>query len=232
MIEPRPSNARGFFDHGWLKTQHTFSFAGYRDPKHQGFRSLRVINEDHVAPGAGFGMHPHQDMEIVTYVLSGSLEHSDNMGNGSTIGPGQLQTMTAGTGLMHSERNPSSSEDVHLMQIWIRPERKGLRPTYAQKEFPQVDRSGRLCLVASRDGRQESLTINQDASLFLATLEADQRVEHRLQPGRHAWLQVLRGAVDLNGALFGAGDGAAASDESELTITGSDPSELLLFDLA
>jgi redox-sensitive bicupin YhaK (pirin superfamily) len=232
MIRIRRSAERGYFDHGWLDTYHTFSFARYLDRAHMGFRALRVINEDRVAPGGGFGAHPHEDMEIVTYVLEGALSHQDSLGNGSTVRPGELQRMTAGTGIVHSEFNPSPAEAVHLYQIWILPEREGLSPSYEQKAFPEAERRGRLRLVASPDGRDGSLTIRQDAALYLASLEAGEVVSHEPVRGRHAWLQVLRGEVSLNGQALAAGDGASASDEAELSIRAEGPAEVLLFDLS
>ncbi|QDV34621.1 pirin family protein [Tautonia plasticadhaerens] len=232
MMTIRGAGERGHFDHGWLDTYHTFSFARYVDRRHMGFRALRVINEDRVAPGRGFGTHPHGDMEIVTYVLSGALEHRDSLGTGSVIRPGELQRMTAGTGITHSEFNPSESEPVHLYQIWLLPEREGLEPSYEQKAFPEDERRNRLRLVASPDGTGGSLTIRQDARLYLATLDGGREVSHELAPGRHAWLQVLRGGVTLNGSALSAGDGAALGDESALAIRADEPSEVLLFDLA
>src|SRR5262249_51571104 len=220
MIRIRKATDRGHFDHGWLDTYHTFSFADYYDPAHLGFRSLRVINDDQVQPGQGFGMHGHRDMEIVTYVLDGALEHRDSMGNGAVLRPGELQHMTAGTGVRHSEFNPSDGEEVHLYQIWLLPERKGLPPSYDQKAFPDEERRGTLRLVASPTGEHGSLTIRQDARLYLSTLRAGETVAHALQPGRHAWLQVLRGEAVLNGHPLAAGDGAAVSQEEELEITG------------
>jgi redox-sensitive bicupin YhaK (pirin superfamily) len=232
MIRVRKASERGHFDHGWLDTYHTFSFARYYDPRHMGFRALRVINDDQVAPGRGFGTHGHQDMEIVTYVLKGALEHRDSLGTGSTIRPGELQRMTAGTGITHSEFNPSPTEPVHLYQIWLLPERAGLEPSYEQKAFPEEERRNRLRLVASPDGQGGSLSIRQDARLFLGSLEERQEVSHALTPGRHAWLQVLRGGVSLNGSTLAAGDGAAVSAESDLKIQADGSSEVLLFDLA
>ena len=218
MIRVRKASERGHFDHGWLDTYHTFSFSRYYDPRHMGFRALRVINEDRVQPGQGFGTHGHEDMEIVTYVLAGALEHKDSLGNGSTIRPGELQRMTAGTGIRHSEFNPSQTEPVHLYQIWLLPEREGLEPSYEQRAFPEEERRNRLRLVASPDGGDGSLTIRQDARLYLATLDEGHEVSHEIPPGRHAWLQVLRGGVSLNGQALSAGDGAAVSDESALAI--------------
>jgi redox-sensitive bicupin YhaK (pirin superfamily) len=231
MIRVRKSADRGHFDHGWLDTSHTFSFADYYVPDQMGFRALRVINEDRVRPGRGFGTHGHRDMEIVSYVLEGSLEHKDSLGSGAVLRPGEFQRITAGTGVMHSEFNPSRTEPVHFYQIWLLPERKGLKPGYEQKAFAEAQRRGRLQLVASRDGRDGSLTIHQDADIFLASL-AGQEVSHELKPGRHAWVQVLRGAVDLNGVALAEGDGAAVSDEAALRLTAGDRAEVMLFDLA
>ncbi len=232
MIRIRRAEERGHLDHGWLDTRHTFSFGRYHDPSHMGFRALRVMNEDWVKPGSGFGAHPHRDMEIVTYVLEGLLEHRDSLGGGGTIRPGELQRMTAGTGIVHSEANPSPAESVHLYQIWLLPEREGLAPSYEQRAFPEAERRGRLRLVASPDGREGSLTIRQDAALYLGTLDADGEVSRAMTPGRHAWLQVLRGAVQLNGRPLAEGDGAAVSEEGLLSIRADRPSEILLFDLA
>jgi redox-sensitive bicupin YhaK (pirin superfamily) len=232
MIRIRKAAERGHFDHGWLDTYHTFSFADYYDPAQVGFRSLRVINDDRVQPGEGFGMHGHRDMEIITYVLEGALEHRDSLGNGAVLRPGELQHMTAGTGVRHSEFNPSPSEPVHLYQIWLLPERRGLAPSYEQRPFAEAERRGRLRLVASPDGEDGSLTIRQDARLYLSTLRAGEAVAHALSPGRHAWLQVLRGQVTLNGHRLNVGDGAAVSEEGRLEIGGQDDAEVLLFDLA
>ena len=232
MIRVRKASERGHFDHGWLDTHHTFSFSRYYDPRHMGFRVLRVINEDWVLPGRGFGSHPHEDMEIVTYVLDGALAHRDSLGTGSTIRPSELQRMTAGTGIVHSEFNPSETEPVHLYQIWLLPEKEGLEPSYEQRAFPEAERHNQLRLVASPDGRDGSLAIRQDARLFLASVEEGREVSQDLAPGRHAWLQVLRGDVTLNGTPLAAGDGAALSDETALTIRAEAPSEVLLFDLA
>jgi quercetin 2,3-dioxygenase len=230
MIRVRRAGDRGHFDHGWLDTYHTFSFGDYADPEHMGFRSLRVLNEDRVAPGQGFGMHPHRDMEIVTCVLEGALEHRDSLGSGGVIRPGELQRMTAGTGIWHSEFNPSPAEPVHLVQVWLHPERKGLRPGYDQKAFPAEGRKDRFQLVASGDGRDDSLHIRQDADLYLA--ELTRPVVHRPAKGRHAWLQVLRGSLTLNGQPLATGDGAAVSDEQELEVSPQGPAAVMLFDLA
>jgi len=232
MIWVRKSVDRGHFDHGWLDTRHTFSFGRYYDPKQMGFRSLRVINEDRVKPGEGFGAHPHEDMEIVTYVLEGGLAHRDSLGTGSVIRPGELQQMTAGTGITHSEYNASPVEPVHFYQIWLLPEREGLTPSYEQRKFPAEERKNRLRLVASRDGIDGSLTIHTDARLFLAALDGERSLSHSLPAGRHAWLQVLRGNVDLSGLALTAGDGAALSEESKLAIRSDGASEVMLFDLS
>lgn len=232
MIHVRRAVERGHFDHGWLDTFHTFSFADYFDAEHHHFRSLRVINEDRVAPGQGFGMHGHRDMEIVTYVLEGALQHKDSLSNGSILRPGEFQRMSAGSGIRHSEFNPSATEPVHLYQIWLFPSQHGVKPSYEQKAFAEAERLGRLRLVASPNGAGGSLTIHQDARVFLATLSKDQRVNHELAPGRHAWLQVLRGRVSLNDTSLDTSDGAAISEERLLTIRADQPAEIMLFDLA
>jgi redox-sensitive bicupin YhaK (pirin superfamily) len=232
MIRVRKASERGHFDHGWLDTSHTFSFSRYYDPEHMGFRALRVINEDRVRPGRGFGTHGHENMEIVTYVLSGALAHRDSLGSGSTLRPGEFQRMTAGTGITHSEFNPSQDEPAHFYQIWLLPEREGLAPSYEQKAFSEEERHNRLRLVASPDGKDGSLTIRQDARLHLATLDEGHELEHAIAAGRHAWLQVLRGNVRLNGQPLSAGDGAAVSEEPTLTILADQASEIMLFDLA
>jgi hypothetical protein len=232
MIRIRKGDERGHFDHGWLDTYHSFSFSDYYDPGQMGFRSLRVINEDRVAPGRGFGMHPHRDMEIVTYVLSGAIAHRDSLGTGSVLRAGELQRMTAGTGIRHSEFNDSATEPVHLYQIWLLPERRGLEPGYEQRGFDVAGRRGRFRVVAAPDGRDGALTIRQDATLHLAALEAGEQAVHPLAPGRHAWLQVLRGRVTLDGRPLEAGDGAALSEEAGLTVRAEESSEVLLFDLA
>jgi redox-sensitive bicupin YhaK (pirin superfamily) len=232
MIKLRLSHERGHANHGWLDTYHTFSFADYYDPAHVGFRSLRVINEDRVAPGAGFGTHPHRDMEILTYVLEGALEHRDSMGNGSVIRPGQVQRMSAGTGVTHSEYNASKTEPVHLLQIWVLPERKGIEPGYEEREFPAEERQGRWRLIAARDGREGAARWHQDADLYVTLLSPGERVTHRLRPGRHAWAQVARGAVTLNGQPLKAGDGAAISEEEAVEAQADEAAEVLLFDLA
>jgi redox-sensitive bicupin YhaK (pirin superfamily) len=232
MIRFRKAAERGHFDHGWLDTYHTFSFGDYFDPAHMGFRSLRVINDDRVQSGQGFGMHGHRDMEIITYVLDGALEHRDSLGNGSVLRAGELQHMTAGTGVRHSEFNPSDQQEVHLYQIWLLPERKGLQPSYEQKAFSDEQKRGALRLVASPTGEHGSLTIHQDARLYLSRLKSEETVAHTLKPGRHAWLQVLRGTVALNGHPLSPGDGAAVSEEEKLEIKAQDDAEVMLFDLA
>ena len=231
MIILRPSAARGHADHGWLDTFHTFSFADYHDPAHMGFRGLRVINEDRVAPGMGFGTHPHRDMEILTYILAGRLAHKDSMGNGREIAPGQLQAMSAGTGITHSEFNPSRTDPVHLLQIWLLPDRKGHTPRYAEWS-PGAGEGGALTLLASPDGREGSAAIHQDARLYLVKLAAEEAATHPLAPGRAAWLQVMRGSLTLNGHALTAGDGAAVESESALALHASAEAEALLFDLA
>ena len=233
MITIRRSQERGGADHGWLNTRHTFSFDSYYDPAHMHFRALRVINEDVVQPGQGFPTHPHRDMEIITYVLEGALQHKDSLGNGSVIRPGDGQRMSAGSGILHSEFNASKTEPVHLLQIWIMPESKGIEPGYEQKAFPEAEKRGRLRLIAGHNGQNGAVTVHQDVSLYVALLDKQQKVEHALSPGRHAWLQVAKGSVELNGTRLEQGDGAAASDEQKLAITGAeDGSEILLFDLA
>jgi redox-sensitive bicupin YhaK (pirin superfamily) len=232
MITIRPANERGHADHGWLDTYHTFSFSSYRDPRHMRFRALRVMNEDVVAPGQGFGTHPHDNMEIVTYVLSGALEHRDSMGNGEVLRPGEFQRMSAGTGITHSEFNPSASEPVHLYQIWLFPAQKGIEPSYEQTRFDESERHNHLRLVASPDAADGSLTIHTDARVYLASLDAGQQVTQELAPGRHAWLQVLRGAVTLNGQPLATSDGAAVSEETTLAIAATEEAEVILFDLA
>jgi redox-sensitive bicupin YhaK (pirin superfamily) len=227
----RRSAERGHADHGWLDTSHTFSFADYYDPEFMGFRALRVINEDFVAPAKGFGMHPHANMEIVTYVLEGELAHRDSLGNGSIIRPGEVQRMSAGTGVTHSEMNPSKTTPVHLLQIWILPDRRGYPPSYEQTAFPEAERRGRLCVVASPDGRDGSVTIHQDATLSVALLGPGDRVEHVLTDGRYGWLQVARGAVELDGQRLAAGDGLAVAGPGALAIRGVEDAEILVFDL-
>ena len=232
MIKIRKANDRGHFNFGWLDTYHTFSFSDYYDPSFMGFRSLRVINEDFVHAGRGFPKHSHRDMEIITYILEGALEHRDSMGNGSVIRPGDVQRMTAGTGVSHSEANPSSEDSVHLLQIWIMPQEFGLTPGYEQKFFSDEQKQGSLCLIASDDGRDGSVTVHQDLSVYSAILENGQAVNHQLAPNRQAWIQVARGAVAVNGENLDQGDGAAISGESKLTVSGQTRSEIVLFDLA
>jgi quercetin 2,3-dioxygenase len=232
MLTIRRSADRGHAEHGWLDSRHTFSFADYQDPAHMGFRSLRVINEDRVQPAKGFGTHPHRDMEILSYVLEGGLSHKDSLGTGSTIRPGDVQRMTAGTGVTHSEFNASPAEPVHFLQIWLLPEKRGLSPSYEQKHFAESQRQGRLQLVASPDGRQGSLTVHQDVAVYTALLGAKERAELPLGKGRHAWVQVARGSVKANGETLLAGDGAALSDEAGLKLEGVEPAEVLVFDLA
>jgi len=232
MIRVRKAAERGHFDLGWLDTYHTFSFGDYYDPAHLGFRSLRVINDDRVQPGQGFGMHGHRDMEIVTYVLDGALQHKDSLGNGSIIRAGELQRMTAGTGVRHSEFNPSDKEAVHLYQIWLLPERKGLKPSYQELALDEAQKRGRFRLVASPDGSDGSLTIHQDARLYLASLSPGEGVAHEIDRARSAWLQVLRGRVNVLGHDLAAGDGVAVTDDDAISIQATVPSEVLLFDLA
>jgi quercetin 2,3-dioxygenase len=231
MIRHRKSDERGHFDHGWLQTYHTFSFSRYYDPRNMNFRSLRVMNEDWIAPGQGFGTHDHDNMEIVTYVLEGEVAHRDSLGSGDVLRPGEFQRMTAGTGISHSEFNSSRTDPLHLYQIWLLPERAGLEPSYEQKAFPQDERHNRLRLVASPDGHDGSLTIRQDARIYLGSIDQDRELTHALAGGRHAWLQVLRGNVDLNGLAMSAGDGAAISDELSLAVRSNSSSEVMLFDL-
>ncbi len=232
MIRIRKADERGHFNHGWLDTFHSFSFGEYFDPAHMGFRSLRVINDDRVQPGQGFGMHGHRDMEIVTYVLEGTLEHRDSMGNSSLIRAGELQRMTAGTGVRHSEYNPSDKEWVHLYQIWLLPQRQGLPPSYEQRTVAEGQTRGRFRLVASPDGADGSLTIHQDARLYLASLPAGQEIPHTLERGRAAWLQILRGSAALLNHTLSAGDGVAVEKEDAVAVRAAVPSEVLLFDLA
>ena len=234
MITIRRSEERGHADHGWLDSRHTFSFADYHDPEHMGFSDLRVINEDRVKPDQGFGTHGHRDMEIISYVLEGELGHRDSMGTGSVIRPGELQRMSAGTGVRHSEMNASAKEPVHFMQIWVLPDRAGHEPGYEQKAFPEADRRGKLRLAASPDGAEGSLTIHQQARLYLTLLGAGERVRHALAPGRSAWVQVARGEVSVNGTPLRAGDGAALTGEAavELAGRGEGVADVLVFDLA
>ncbi len=231
MLIRRPANERGHANYGWLDSHHTFSFANYHDPQHMGFRSLRVINDDRVDPGAGFPTHPHRDMEIVSYVVEGALEHKDSMGNGSVIRPGDVQRMSAGTGVRHSEYNPSKQEGVRFLQIWIQPDERGVQPSYEQKNF-SGERNGKLCLVASPDGEQDSVRILQDARIYASVLEAGEAVTHSIGEDRHIWLQIVDGAVIANGTTLGPGDGAALSEEASLKIEAEQAAHFLLFDLA
>lgn len=246
MIALRKSEDRGHAHHGWLDSRFTFSFAEYHDPEQMGFRSLRVINDDHIEAGRGFGTHGHQDMEIITYVLEGSVAHKDSMGTTAVVRPGEVQRMTAGTGVRHSEFNPSPTDELHLLQIWIIPNQRGLPPGYEQKAFPEAELRGKLRLVADREGRGGAVTIHQDAALYATRLNKGESVSHPLKPGRYAWLHVARGSVALKGRAEGraegmpdsdpielrAGDGAAISDEAAIVLEGQDSAEVLLFDLA
>ena len=231
MLTVRKADERGHASHGWLDTWHTFSFADYHDPREMGFGALRVINDDKVEPGQGFGTHGHRDMEIITYVLEGALEHKDSMGNGSIIRPGNVQRMSAGTGVRHSEFNPSREERVHLLQIWIEPRITGVRPSYEEKQFGVPERKGRLRLIASPDGRDGSVTIHQDAYVHAALLDGKDAAAHRLAPGRRAYVHVARGAVKVNGIELRGGDGAKITEEREIEFNGAKQAELLLFDL-
>ena len=229
MITLRKSNERGHANHGWLDSWFTFSFADYHDPAHMGFRTLRVINDDRVAAGGGFGAHPHRDMEIISYVLSGALEHKDSMGNGSVIRAGDFQYMAAGSGVTHSEFNPSD-EETHLLQIWILPDEKSVTPRYAERKMADAA-TGKLHLIASKTGRDNSIAIHQDADLFLAKLNSGDRIGHALRPQRHAWVHVAEGEVELNGMSLSAGDAAAVSEENKLILIAKAKSQVLLFDL-
>jgi redox-sensitive bicupin YhaK (pirin superfamily) len=228
----RRGSERGYADHGWLRSFHTFSFADYYAPAHMGFRSLRVINEDRVQGGKGFGTHPHRDMEIISYVLSGALQHKDSMGTGSIIRPGDVQRMSAGTGVTHSEFNASPTDTVHFLQIWLLPDSRGIAPSYEQKHFSEEERQGRLRLVASKGARDGSVAIHQDASLFAGLLAPEQRVSYDLPQGRYAWLHVARGKVEVAGAELSAGDAGAFEQGGEIALVAREPSEVLLFDLA
>jgi len=232
MITLRPTDERGKTKTNWLDSRHSFSFGDYLDPAHHHFRALRVINEDWIAPGMGFGLHPHRDMEIVTIVLAGALEHKDSLGNGGIIRCGEIQRMTAGTGLMHSEFNPSADETAHLLQIWMLPERKGLTPSYEQRTLDWSDVRNGLKLIATHDGREGAITVNQDVELFVGSLDAGGTATIVLGEARHAWLQATRGALTLNGMPLRAGDGAAVSEEAKLSLAANEASEFLLFDLA
>lgn len=232
MIAIRRSEDRGIANHGWLDSRHTFSFGDYYDADQMGFGSLRVINEDRVRPGAGFGTHGHRDMEIISYVVDGALEHKDSIGTGSVIRPGDVQRMSAGTGIRHSEFNHSAEKPVHFLQIWLLPERGGINPGYEQKRFSDDDKRGRLRLIASRDGREGSVTVHQDADIFASVLNKNETVTHTFTGNRKAWVQVVRGTVEINGQELRAGDGAQAQNVATLTLTGrADDSEVLLFDL-
>jgi redox-sensitive bicupin YhaK (pirin superfamily) len=226
----RKANERGHAEHGWLDAYHTFSFSDYNDPQWRSFRSLRVLNDDLIMPGMGFGAHPHRDMEIITYILSGALQHKDSMGNGRVIRTGELQYMSAGSGVFHSEFNPSKDEAAHLLQIWIEPDAKNLTPRYAEKSLQDAER-GKLHLITSKAGRDGSIAIHQDADLWLAKLNADDRVAHTLNPGRHAWVHVAEGEVVLNGKPLFGGDAAAVDSETKLLLSANKPSQVLLFDL-
>ncbi|MEZ6047091.1 MAG: pirin family protein [Planctomycetaceae bacterium] len=231
MLTLRRAADRGHADHGWLDTYHTFSFSSYFDPRQMRFRSLRVMNEDHVAPGRGFGTHPHDNMEIVTYILEGALEHQDSMGNGEVLRPGEFQRMTAGTGITHSEFNPSHEEPVHLYQIWLLPSEEDLEPSYEQKAFPLEGRTNQFQLVASPTAAAGSLLIHQDARIYLANLDPGKSLTYSMQPDRHAWLQVLRGSLELNGEQLQTSDGVAISEEQELQLKSAAGTEVMLFDL-
>ncbi|HEV2436004.1 MAG TPA: pirin family protein [Verrucomicrobiae bacterium] len=230
MMTIRKANERGHADHGWLNSYHTFSFADYYDPQWMGFRDLRVINDDTVAAGAGFGQHPHRDMEIISYVLDGELEHRDSMGNGRIIKPGEFQYMAAGTGVVHSEYNPSKQSPVHFLQIWIQPDKPGAKPAYGEKTCANAE-PGELHLIASKSGRDDSIRINQDADLWLARFTNGQRAAHQLKPKRHAWVHVAEGEVTLNGKTLKGGDAAAMSGELKLELAGQGNAQVLLFDL-
>jgi redox-sensitive bicupin YhaK (pirin superfamily) len=231
MFTVRPARERGHADHGWLDSHHTFSFANYYDENHMGFRALRVINDDRVAAGRGFGAHPHRDMEIISYVLEGALEHRDSMGTGSVIRAEDVQRMSAGTGVAHSEQNASRSEPVHFLQIWLQPSQRGLKPSYEQKTFSTADKQGRLRVVASPDGRDGSVTIHSDAVVHAGVFAPQQSAELTLARGRHAWVQVARGKLRVNGQELGEGDGAALSEEAVVRVEGVEDGEVLVFDL-
>ena len=232
MITVRPAAERGVSDFGWLDSRHTFSFGEYRDPRHMGFRSLRVINDDRVKGGAGFGRHPHRDMEIFSYVLDGALAHQDSLGSTASVGPGEVQKMTAGTGVLHSEFNPQKDAPARFLQVWILPEKNGLAPSYEQKAFSADDKRGRLKLIGSRDGRDGSIGFHQDVAIYATVLAPGQSVTHAIAAGRAAWVQVARGSVTANGTQLDEGDGASMVDEAALTLAGVTDAEVLLFDLA
>jgi redox-sensitive bicupin YhaK (pirin superfamily) len=231
MFEIRHAEERGAASFGWLDSKHTFSFGHYHDPNHMGFGPLRVINEDRVQPGRGFDTHGHRDMEIISYVLEGALEHKDSMGNGSIIKPGDVQLMTAGTGVRHSEFNPSEHKRVHFLQIWILPEKEGLKPGYEQKTFSDGEKRGALRLVGSRDGRDGSVTIHQDVDLYAACLGHGEEITHESAAGRKVWVQIARGGAEVNGSALEAGDGVALADETRVTLRGVSDAEVLLFDM-
>jgi hypothetical protein len=231
MIEIRRAAERGHAQHGWLDSRHTFSFADYYDERHMGFGPLRVINEDRVQPGQGFGTHSHRDMEIISYVLEGALEHKDSLGNGSVLRPGYVQRMSAGTGVRHSEFNHSESEPVHFLQIWIIPDRRNLPPSYEEREFADAEKRDRLRLIASLDGREDSVVVHQDVDLYAAVVAPGAELGHAPRPGRKTWIQVARGAVAVNGEPLGAGDGVAIVDEQRIAIRGEVDAEILLFDM-
>jgi quercetin 2,3-dioxygenase len=230
MMNIRKSEERGHANHGWLDSYHTFSFADYYDPKNVHFRALRVINEDYIAPGMGFGMHPHDDMEIITYIVKGALQHRDSMGHSAVMRPGDVQRISAGTGIMHSEYNASSSEPVHLLQIWIVPDKKGVKPSYMERSFAKAE-AGRLHLATSKAGRDGSIPINQDADLYFSRLDAGQKIDLTLRPGRHAWLQLIEGQLDADGSTLKAGDAAAVSQVDAVKLSAVEPAHFLLFDL-
>jgi redox-sensitive bicupin YhaK (pirin superfamily) len=232
MIRKRPAAERGHVNHGWLDARHSFSFATYHDPAHMGFRTLRVLNDDRVAPGTGFGTHGHRDMEIITWVLDGELSHRDSMGNGSTLRPGDAQRMSAGSGIRHSEFNGSDTEGLRLLQIWILPGENGIEPGWEEIHFPVEERQGRLRLIASPGAEDGSLKIHQDARVWAGLLDGDDRITLPLDAGRGAWIQIARGSVDLNGTRLEEGDGAAVEDEDELTFENGDGAEVLILDLA
>lgn len=232
MITLRRSDDRGYADHGWLKSRHSFSFADYHDPQHMGFGNLRVINEDRIAPGTGFGAHGHRDMEIVSYVLEGALAHRDNMGNGAAIVPGEVQRMSAGRGVMHSEFNHAPDGETHFLQIWILPRERGIAPGYEQKTFDDARKRGRLCLIASEDGRDDSVTIHADAAIHAGLFDDDESAEFNLRPGRLAYVHLVRGALEVNGQQLRAGDALRLEGESALRLRGGRAAEVLVFDLA
>ncbi len=231
MLRVRPANERGYADHGWLKANHSFSFAGYHDPEHMGFRSLRVINDDTIDPGQGFGTHGHKDMEIITYVLEGALEHKDSLGSGSVLRAGDVQRMSAGRGVAHSEFNPSAEEPLRLLQIWILPEAKGLEPGYEEMTFTAEEKQGRLRLIAGPDAEAGAMRIHQDVRVYASLLAKGETLTMDVNPGRHLWLQVARGSLTANGQLLAQGDGLAVSEESALELVGVDQAEILVFDL-